>query len=83
MGYKKRVTPGGLQQRLGVAWPPAHRFVARYGFGSAVIRDPDDVDRWTVSEETADAIVAAFKEERNEAFQNLRRPGRSEREHRG
>jgi len=75
MGYKKRVNSDELQRRLGVTWPPAHRFATRYGYGSALIRDPDNSQKWTVSEETADAVVAAFKEERDEAWRASRGRG--------
>ena len=83
MGYKKRVTAGDLQRRLGVSWPPAERIVARSGFGQAIAYEADTRQdgprlRWTVSEETADAVVAAFKKEQHDAFWSSR-PGRSER----
>ena len=60
-----------LQRRLGVEWPPAHRFVARYGQPS----EQDPAGRLVVSESAAQVIVDGFAEERRQAWERSRGRG--------
>ncbi len=56
-----RVDRNELQLRLAVAWPPADRFISKYGFEGETEHDTDS--GWTVSEETTAAVVDAHRQE--------------------
>lgn len=58
---EKRVGPGELQVMLGISWPPAHRFINKYGYDKEMVfDDPRRADSWTVSPDVARNVVKAF-----------------------
>lgn len=50
-----------LQYAFGIAWPPVHRFLDKYGYGREIVVDPERGR--VVPESVAEAAVLAFRAE--------------------
>lgn len=61
MSKKKMVGSNEVQAGLGISWPPAHRFIDKYGYSKEIIQDP--VLGYVVPEDVALAVIKAFKNE--------------------
>ena len=62
---QRMVSMNDLQLALGIAWPPADRFVDEYGFGKQIVYDRMNgmVRNQRVPENVAEAVVKMFRKE--------------------